>query len=96
MALKPLVECSFLIPRHKDKSLSNGGPHDPAAWNWFDTETLRRFGGVTHAPGIWQEFWKQPDSGEIIHDESRRYTRALPAAELDELRGFLRQVCRTL
>jgi hypothetical protein len=91
---RPLVECSFLIPLRGDKSLCDGGPHDLEAWEWFHNEYYVRFGGGTAAPGVYRGVWKNPQTGERIEDESYRFMIALPREQLDDLRGFLRELCQ--
>jgi len=46
VARKPLVECGFYIPIHRDKNLSDGQLHGAEAWEWLDDQ-LNEFGGAT-------------------------------------------------
>jgi len=86
-------ECAFLIPIRRDAVLSDGELHSTEAWEWLDNELFVRFDGITLAPGLYSGAYRDPDTGERVNDESRRFIVALPAEELEELRAFLRTAC---
>jgi hypothetical protein len=92
LAGKTLLECSFLIPTRRDKNLSDGRPHRPGAWDWLENE-LSSFGGATRDTALQFGWYEDPDTGERISDYSRKYTVALPASRLRELRRLLRAAC---
>ncbi|MFQ5731192.1 MAG: hypothetical protein ACE5KM_04460 [Planctomycetaceae bacterium] len=88
------TECSFLIPICGDANLSDGDPHPVEYWEWLFDELFERFGGGTLAPGMWEGFYTDPDSGTRVSDESRKYIVAILESELPSLRGFLAECCR--
>jgi hypothetical protein len=67
-----LLECAFLIPTWRDRNLSDGRVHLPRTWSWLEEE-LCVFGGGTRAPGLYPGWYLDPDSGEQVHDRSRKY-----------------------
>jgi hypothetical protein len=87
-----LFECSFLIPLRRDRILSDGRPHRRKAWTWLDEE-LSPFGGASRAPEPYEGWYRDRETGERVTDRSRKYFVAVPRAQLDELRGVLRQAC---
>ena len=93
MVRDPVLECSFLIPVRRDPHLSDGRLHDRVVWRWLRRELFVRFGGATLAPGRYSGFYTDPDTGEQVSDESRRYFVALPKERVRELRIFLKAVC---
>jgi hypothetical protein len=92
--VQPLIECSFLIPVHRDKTLSDGELHFPEAWAWLRDQLHDRFGGVTFAPGLYEGSWKKPVTGEVVSDQSRRYIVAVPSEQLDGVREILTSACK--
>ena len=52
-----------------------------------------RFDGVTQAPGLYSGAYRDPDTGERVNDESRRFIVALPEERVDELKALLRTAC---
>lgn len=93
MAQEALVECSFFIPIRRDANLSDGDFHSRRAFAWLDDELFERFQGGTIAPGLYEGFYKDPDTGERIADKSYRYLVAMPSSNIDELRVLLAQAC---
>lgn len=94
MAVHRLVECSFLIPVSRDSGLSDGKPHDADAWEWLMGEFWELFETPgTRAPGLYHGGYKDPDTGERVMDESRKYILAVGRRELRKLRNVLRQAC---
>jgi hypothetical protein len=92
----PRPVCAFLIPVLRD---SDRRPHPPLAWRLLQDALLRTFGALTGpeavlyyrsseaVPGAWR-----PERGEEpVEDSSRRYTVAVPAERVDELRALLRR-----
>jgi hypothetical protein len=88
----PLIECTFLIPIHGDRGLSDGGPHPRTNWRWLHTGLLE-FGGGTRDLELKEGWYLDPDTGEQVTDLSRRYTVALARNELRALRNLLREAC---
>ena len=93
----PRPACVFLVPVVRD---SNRKPHPPVLWRLLQDALVRTFGAVTGpetvlyyrnpvaVPGAWS-----PGAGqEAVEDLSRKYTVAVPADSVDELRALLRRV----
>ena len=92
----PRPACVFLVPVVRD---SDRKPHPSILWRLLQDALVRTFGAVTGpetvlyyrnpvaVPGAWS-----PGEGqEAVEDLSRKYTVAVPADRLDELRALLRQ-----
>jgi hypothetical protein len=90
---RTFVECSFLIPVTRDRVLSDGEPHSPVDRFWFKEQLFARFGGATVAPGEYEGFYSDPDTGEMVSDRSVRYVVAVPRKQLNELRSLLAEAC---
>jgi hypothetical protein len=88
-----LLECAFFIPLRRDRNLSDGEPHDIDVWQWLKDQLFDVFQGATWAPGVYIGFYRDPDTGEMIHDETRRLIVAIPKARLRDLRRLLKSVC---
>lgn len=88
-----VVECSFFVPIRRDVNLSDGQLHSTELWEWLDDELFDRFSGRTIAPGLYEGFYRDPDTGERVADESRKYVVALAENQLDELRSLLSAAC---
>ena len=93
MARGPVLACNLLIPVNRDSELSDGQPNSPATWSWLETALYERFGGWTRAPGLYEGFYRDPDTGQKVSDESREYTVAAPRGRLKLLRSFLIEAC---
>lgn len=93
MSTKHLRECSFLIPVRGDDGLSSGELHSAMEWEWLEDQLWQKFGAGTEAPGLYTGFYPDPDTGERVSDESRRYIVALADDRLDDLRDLLRECC---
>ena len=87
------LECALLIPTRRDAILSDGELHSTEAWEWLDDELFLRFDGVTIAPGLYQGAYRDPDTGQRVNDESRRFVIALPMERVDDLRSLIRSAC---
>ncbi len=94
MVRSSMVECSFLMPIHRDANLSDGRQHSYEAWEWLDDMLFEVFGGRTLAPGVHEGFYQDPDTGEKVSDRSYKYTVALPRSGLKQLRTLLSEACR--
>ena len=93
MNAQSLVECRFLVPLHRDKSISDGGLHPVTAWNWLHAELWEWFHGRTNSRiAIYEGVWKD-EKGEPVYDTSREYIVALPQDEVDDLRKLLVKAC---
>ena len=87
------VECSFFVPIRRDANLSDGELHSTEVWEWLNDELFDRFSGGTRAPGLYEGFYRDPDTKERVADESRKFIVALPESQLDELRTLLATAC---
>jgi hypothetical protein len=87
------VECSFLIPIRGDEALSDGSVHSTVQWEWLNTELWSRFSGATQSPGLYVGFYQDPDSGQMVTDESRRFVVAVPPSRLKAMRDLMRAAC---
>jgi hypothetical protein len=85
-----VIECSFFVPIRRDFNLSDGELHSTDLWEWLDDD---RFSGRTIAPGLYEGFYRDPDTGERVADESRKYVVAMTESQLDELRTLLSVAC---
>lgn len=88
-----MIECSFLIPLLGDLGLSDGSEHLPQTWEWLEYELFDRFEGQTIAPGWYEGVYRDRQTGEKVSDRSRKYSVALLAERLDELRDVLSAAC---
>lgn len=88
-----ILECAFFIPVRRDAHLSDGKKHKPILWKWLDSELYRQFEGGSQASGLYRGFYKDPDTGERVEDESRRFLLAVPQSRLIELRSFISGLC---
>ena len=88
-----LVECSFFIPIHRDSQLSDGSLHNQDVWQKLNDELFARFDGGTAAPDLYRGFYRDPDTGQRVDDESRRFVVAVPESALDEVRRLLAEAC---
>ena len=87
------LECSFLIPLRRDAVLSDGKLHPVEAWEWLRDELYSQFGGQTLAPGLYQGFYTDPDTGAQVQDESYRFIVAVSESKVLELRLLLQAAC---
>jgi hypothetical protein len=55
------------------------------------TSCSRFFGGRTIAPGLYEGFYADPDTGERVNDQSRKYIVAVPEDALEQLRVLMRE-----
>lgn len=88
-----VVECSFLIPIRGDEALSEGSLHSAIQWEWLTSELWSRFSGATQSPGLYVGFYQDPDFGQMVTDESRRYIVAVLQSRLKDLRELMREAC---
>jgi hypothetical protein len=93
MSQERIVECSFFIPIRRDANLSDGQPHEQDVWAKLDFELYARFEGGTLAPDFYRGFYRDPDTGQRVDDESARFIVAIPESRLDELRQLLAEAC---
>jgi hypothetical protein len=92
VAAERLYECSFLIPVRRDRTLSDGKRHSRKEWLWLQDE-LFIFGGMTEASQLYRGSYTDPQTGQRVWDESRKFFVALARAQVDDLRRLLRQAC---
>lgn len=82
MIQEVLVECSFYIPTCPDEAFGNSLFHPDDVWDWLDFELDSRFRGRTNAPGVYQGFYHDPDTGQKVSDESIKIIVAVPVPRL--------------
>ena len=87
------IQTEFLIPIRRDSELSDGGHHPAEAWDWLRVRLWEEFGGSTKAPGLYEGFYRDPDTGARVHDKSRKYIVALPKTKLKALCRLLEDSC---
>lgn len=90
-----LVECHFLIPIVRD---SDRVPHSPSAWKLLQDIMRGTFpGGHTGPETFYRGSALVPGEYEDppVHDQSRRYTIALPRGRVGELREVLAKAANT-
>ena len=97
-AQKPV--CVFLIPVVRD---SDRIPHSPLTWRLLQDALIRTFGGSTgpedvlyyRSRGAIPGTWAPGGSEAPIEDRSRKYTLAIPADRVEDLRALLRRAGRS-
>jgi len=88
--------CVFLVPVVRD---SDRKPHPPISWRLLQDALVRTFGAITgpetvlyyRNPAAIQGVWSPGEGQEPVEDLSRKYTVAVPADRVDELRALLRR-----
>ena len=75
------LECSFYITVRRDSILSDGEIHENDVWEWLEFEMFDRFRGGTSALGFYRGFYEDPDTGEKVDDESRKFIVAVPETQ---------------
>lgn len=88
--------CVFLVPVVRD---SDRKPHPPISWRLLQDALVRTFGAVTgpetvlyyRNPTAVPGAWSPGEGQEPVADLSRKYTIAVPADRVDELRALLRR-----
>jgi hypothetical protein len=93
MVQDPLVECSFLIPVMRDANLSDGQLHDAEYWDWLVNELCLRFRGATRSPELYDGFYEDPDTRQLVTDRSRKFTVAVSELTVNDLRSLLSAAC---
>ena len=93
MVQNRILECSFFIPIRRDFNLSDGELHSAEAWEWLNDAMFARFSGETVAPGLYEGFYRDPDTKLRVSDQSFRFIVAVSAKQIDELRGLLSEAC---
>lgn len=69
----------FLVPLVADANLGDSALHNPAKWKLFHEQLYIEFGGWT-CTGQVEGCYQDPDTGEMVFDESRRYVVAISRA----------------
>lgn len=89
MAIELGPECVFLIPLVRD---SDRRPHQPIVWDLLRNALRREFEAfhfdVATVPGEWIS---SDDPGNVVEDQCRKFTVAIPQDRVDELRRVLRR-----
>ena len=93
MVRTPVLECSFLIPIHRDPILSDGRPHHIKAWRRLSEGLYQRFEGWTLSPGLHSGAYQDPDTLRPVRDRCRKYTVAVSKSDIEGLREFLAKAC---
>lgn len=93
MVQEPALECTFFIPTHRDANLSDGQLHEQRVWNWLHDELFVRFEGATTAPGLYEGYYKDPDTNQQVADKSYKLIVAVPQSQTDDLRSLLSASC---
>ncbi len=89
MARRRMPECVFLIPLLRD---SDRQPHPPILWELLRNALRRKFEGFHFDIATVRGEWSPPDNLEnVVEDESRKFTVAVPEEKIDELRMLLRR-----
>ena len=86
----------FLVPVVRD---SDRKAHPPILWRLLQDALVRTFGAVTGPETVFYYrnpvavagAWSPGEGQEAVEDLSRKYTVAVPADRLDELRALLRR-----
>ncbi|MCI0748628.1 MAG: hypothetical protein L0Y58_24730 [Verrucomicrobia subdivision 3 bacterium] len=94
MSRKGLIECSFFIPIRRDRLLSDGAIHDLECWEWLEKQLFIEFEGATEAQCLHSGFYADPDTQEMVRDESKKFTVAVTRREVRSLRALLKEACR--
>lgn len=92
MSADGLVEAVFYIPTRRD---SSGEQHTSSAILELERFLEEEFGGFT-VHGVVRGAWRNPETGEIKHDDSFHYSVALLEGDVKKLRSFLGGRARTL
>jgi hypothetical protein len=88
-----LVECKFFIPVRRDVNLADGELHEDRFWEWLVLVIFHKFGGISISSGTSYGFYRDPDTGEQIGDESHEFTLAIHKSRIPELRRLLSAAC---
>ena len=83
------VETKFLIPLKEDSSFG-GEKHPYTRWQKLQTDLFIMFEGWTVSSANYRGVYKDPDSGEMVSDESVQYMVTLDEKKVPELRDYLR------
>src|SRR5262245_14132474 len=76
-----------------DAMLSDGSLHARSAWSWLHQRLKSLFTGWTRAPGAFEGVWLHAGTGRYVADKSKKYTVAVAAKAVEELRNLLAEVC---
>lgn len=93
MIRKKPLECSFFILTRRDANLSDGELHSTEVWEWLDDEIFDQFNGGTVAPGLYDGFYRDPDTKKRVGDQSHKFIVAVSARQLNDLRTLLSEAC---
>ena len=93
MAHEQILECTFLIPTHRDANLSDGQSHPSCAWNWLKEQLWHNFNGFTVADQHYHGMYRDPDTGEPVTDVSKQFVVALPRQSVSVLQQVLCEAC---
>lgn len=86
-------ECHFLIPKRRDKDLSDGELHATTTWDWLQDQMFERFPDGGGEDGQPRYGWYRDEKGKRVPDESRHYIVAIPFARVNDLRNLLKEAC---
>lgn len=89
MVRQKMPECVFLIPLVRD---SDRQPHSPILWELLRYALRRKFEGFHFDIATVQGEWSPSgDPENLVQDECRKFTVAVPEERIDELRSLLRR-----
>jgi hypothetical protein len=91
--MNELLECKFFIPIRRDINLADGEQHEDRFWEWLVQVLFDKFSGISIASGTTHGFYRDPDTGEQVGDESHKFTVAIPESRVLELRRLLSAAC---
>lgn len=93
MVQTPFLECKFYVPLYRDANLSDGLQHEDRFWEWLVSLLFEKFEGVTISQETRYGFYRDPNTGEQVGDESHEFIVAIAESRLDELRRILSAAC---
>jgi hypothetical protein len=93
----PRPVCVFLVPIVRD---SDRKPHPPVLWRLLQDALIRKFGALSGPETVLyyrkteavSGMWSPGEGEEAVEDLSRKYTVAIRADQVNELRALLRRV----
>lgn len=75
----------FLVPITDN----DGAAFTADDWNWLEDRLFEVAGGLS-LEGVTQGSWRDPETGTVYRDESRRYATAVPADKVDAVLHIIR------
>ena len=91
-----VLECRFLVPVTADGELGDGEKHSYQKFNRFHDELIVKFGFYTRSSGEQVGCYTDPDTGNVVTDNSVEYRLALDEEKIPALRTWLSEVVAPL